>query len=487
MNVLLYNPTVHGRKVNRDLMYGCWCLGNRVANIVLPNLALASIGTVLKNEGYDENVIDENVEGEKKSLEIALFHFDAVIILTNTITFHNDCKKIEELKNIQPQITAIFCGQHITAVPESIKNTPVDIGVLGEPELVIKELIKVLEKKWPIDKLQGIVWKDNNGQCKNNGPGPMVKNLDNLPVPDRSLLPKGGYFHPLARRGPFTTIISSRGCKGNCVFCTSPFFYRNTYRKRSAENVLYELRLLYKTGYREILFRDEVFTLDNDRLQKICKGLINEKLRLSWMCNTRVGRINRDTMRLIKKAGCHTLMCGVESGDPEILKQIKKGIHIDRGIQMFKDAKKTGLSTHAHFLVGNPCETRTSILNTLHLLKKIKPTTIDIGIVVPYPGSGLYKTMKKSIPALGDATSLGIDNIHMNSFFNEKICELEPEELSQTIKKLYKEFYCWPQTWWNNLLACTTPKAFVNKIMSALSIARLFNMVKYGRYLKWGV
>ena len=170
------------------------------------------LSTERSSENGERTVELDKEHSENMREKIALFHFDAVIILTNTITFHNDCKKIEELKNIQPQIAAIFCGQHITAVPESIKNTPVDIGVLGEPDLVIKELIKVLEKKWPIDKVQGIVWKDNNGQCKNNGPGPMVKNLDNLPVPDRSLLPKGGYFHPLARMGPCTTIISLKFC-----------------------------------------------------------------------------------------------------------------------------------------------------------------------------------------------------------------------------------------------------------------------------------
>lgn len=468
MRVLLYNPTAFGLRINRDLLYGCWCVGKRVANILLPNCTLAGIAAFLRRGGFQIELFDENVEGELNP-DVATT-FDVVVVLSNTTTFRNDCKKVEALKRHHPDLLFVCMGQHVTALPDSILGTSVDIGIVGEPELPLQEVLQNVKTGSALDSIPGAVMVSESGVVVCDKPGRIVENLDVLPFPDRGKMRKKGYFFPLARKRPFTTVTSSRGCRGSCIFCTSPFFYRGTYRQRSAESVLEELRQLRREGFREVLFRDEDFTSDPLRLSYICESLLKENIDISWMCNTVVGRLRRQDMLLMKRSGCHTLMCGVESGDPEVLRSIHKRIDPEQVLNTFSDARSAGLSTHAHFLVGNPGETQDSLSRSLSLLKKIKATTLDVGIVYPFPGSLLYGKMKKKVPDLDSRILRDAQNIHLQAFDNDLICCLSPADLAAAVSRFYRRFYSWPGTWVRNLGACTTPYALLNRMRSALSV-----------------
>jgi len=452
-------------------MYGCWCLGGRVADIVLPNMGLASIGSVLKVAGHEVMLADDNVSspllahGEAHSLD-----FDAVVLLSNTTTFVTDCDHVARLKEVDSSLTTVFCGQHVTAIPESIRGTPIDYAVRGEPDLVVRELIDALDSGVEVREMPGVIWIDEHGDLLDNERRAPIGDLDSLPFPDRSLLPAGRYFHPLARRHPFTTAITSRGCKGNCLFCTSPSFYGSGYRQRSSGHVLAELEVIHRAGFQEVLFRDELLSADQERLDEVCRGMLDRRIRLSWMCNVLVGDLDVDLMRLMKRAGCHTIMCGLESGDPNVLRRIRKNRRIEDMVRTFRDASRAGLATHAHIMVGNPGESESSLDQSRKLLRMLKPTTVDIGIAVPFPGSGLYEMIRANAPEVGDVTALAAHEVHVSSFFNESVCDLTRQQLAEAVSSMYRQFYISPWTLFRNIRSCTTLTALSNRFRSAISV-----------------
>ena len=446
MKVLVLNPpSKYDETVSRDLIYGCWCHGNRVANIQLPPLNLLYIATILKNEGQDVSVLDALAE-RKKIDEIKELgkNFDCIIVSSSNTTFGYDVYTVKQFKEINPKLIAIFCGPQSTVYPKEILNNDViDYNVYGEYETTIKELVERLNKKEDVEKIKGISYR-KDGRVIITPPREFIENLDDLPIPDRSFIKKEIYFNPLAKKKPITTALTSRGCIGRCIFCTSPSFYGKKYRLRSSENVLDELMYLYKEGYKDLLFRDEIFTADRKRLERICNGMIDKKIKLKWACNARVGTLNEETMKLMKRAGCYSIWFGVESGSQTILNNIKKDIKIETIERDFVLTKKVGIGTHAHLMFGCLGESKETIKQTIKFIKKIKPDTIDIGIMTPFPGTELYELVKEKTDKIGDGTQFDIGEVHTRSFFNEYFCDLNAKELEDAITEAYKEFYFRP-------------------------------------------
>ncbi len=446
MRVLtLVPPSSQTKNVVRDLVYGCWCKGKRIAKTKFPPIYLLLISTILKNEGHKVTLIDAASEGisiEELKKIVLKKRIEAVIMLTATMTFNEDVSILSELKKSNPAMFTILYGQHVTSFPkQSLKNEAVDFIVKKEPDYIIRNLINSLDNNRSFKNIKGIGFKQNRKIIVNRD-APFIKNLDELPFPDRTICPDVEYFNPLAKRDPYTTVITSRGCSGKCTFCTSPYFYGGVYRFRSAENVVEELKLIASQGYKEVLFRDETFTVHRKRTKKICNLIIKNKLDLTWVCNARVGTIDKETMKLMKKAGCHKLKFGVESGSQKILDNIQKGIRLEWIMKNFMDAYKVGLDTHAHLILGAPGETKETINQTIDFIKKLKADTVTVGILTPYPGSKLFDEiarMDKSI--LKNCTSHDLSKLHTKSFYNELICDLSKEFLEKSVKRVYKSFY----------------------------------------------
>ncbi|MAG20225.1 B12-binding domain-containing radical SAM protein [archaeon] len=477
MKILVLNPpNKHNEPIGRDLIYGCWCHGKRVADIQLPPLNLMYIASVLKN--YEVVLVDAlsrkwNIEETLEKLDT---DFDVLIIASSNTTFLDDVEFSEKLKEKNSKLKIIFCGPHTTVYPKkALRKKIIDIGVQGETEETIKELIEVLDKNGDLSEVKGISYRENDEVKVNIGRG-MIENLDSLPFPDWEMIDRDEYFNPLAKKEPIATILSSRGCIGRCTFCTSPSFYGKNYRFRSAENVLEELEMLYKKGFKEVLFRDETFTVSKERTRKICEGLIEKGIELSWMCNIRIGSVDKETMELMKKAGCHNLWVGVESGVQEILDIAKKDIKIEKIEETFKWANEVKINTHAHFMFGMEGESLESLNETIKFIKKINPTTIDIGITTPFPGTELFDKIKDKAD-IGDGTQWGIDKVHNNAFFNEYFCDVKSEDLEKAIFRAYKEFYLRPGYMLNTLMKVRSFNEFFNVLKAGWSTV-LFSMKK---------
>jgi len=472
MRVVLYSPRADNLHINRDLLYGCWCHGRRVADIVLPNIALATIGTLLSQDGHHVQIVDENASPDQPAGARGVPACDAVVILGNTHTFPFDLERLSSGRLQHAGVVTILCGQHVTAIPSDLDATDVDYGVLGEPEGPLRDLLRALDAAEDVGEIPGLTRRDERGRFQVQSPGPPLRDLDELPIPDRGLLPAGTYRHPLARRQPFTSVVSSRGCVGHCLFCNSPSFYQGTYRERSAPHVLAELQAVYQQGYREVLFRDEVFSIHPRRTREICEGLARSGVQLSWMCNAIAGRLDLETMQVMKAAGCHTLIIGVESGDPEILERIGKGTDLATIARTFEWARTVGLSTHAHFIVGHPGETRETVASTKRFIRRIRPTTIDVGIAVPYPGSRLYDMVLERAPELASQPLQHPAEMHTRSCHNEIICDLRPQELSQLTESIYREFYTDPRTIVRNVVAMRGAGGWRTRASSAIRVWR---------------
>ena len=445
--MMLVPPSKFARNVARDLVYGCWCKGKRIAGIKFPPMSLLSVATVLKNEGFDVVLLDAAAENIKIELiQKEARQYDIAIMLTSTMTLNEDAAVLEDIKKSNPAIKSIVFGGHVSAEAEStLSRQGIDIVVRREAEYIIRDVLRQMLKRsdgWMY--VPGISYREDN-KVIHNPDYPLIDNLDELPIPDRTMLPENvDYFNPIVKRIPYTTMFTSRGCPGQCIFCSSPTFYGRAIRFRSAESVLKEIKVAVDMGYREIFFRDEIFTISKKRVMAICQGIIDRRLDVTWICSARIGSVDEQMMRIMKKAGCHMIRLGVETGNQELLDNIKKGITLEQTREVFRLAHDIGLDTHAHMMIGVPGETQKTLERTIKFTKELDPTIVTFGIMTPYPGTPIFNSIRAEHPDIGDGTQSDISHLHTRSFYNQYFTELTEAELSRHIRNAYRSFYIRP-------------------------------------------
>ncbi len=446
MNILLLIPSSRFTKtVIRDVLYGCWCCGKRIGASTLPPLTLLSVATTLKQDGHRVKIIDSTVDmPTKKEIAKEISFSDAVIVLTSTMTFVEDAAILSELKRMKPPLLTIVFGAHPTFMPKySLSHTGIDIIVRREPEYIIRDIFAKLQNKDSWHSVNGIGYK-NNGDIVINDDYPYIENLDGLPISDRSLLPKASYYNPVVSRMPYTTAETSRGCPGKCTFCTAPYIYGGKLRCRSPEKVIEEIEYLISLGYKEIYYRDETWTTFKVRNIRLLTKMIERKYDITWICNVRTGTVDKDTLKLMKKAGCHLIKVGVESGSQRILDRSRKKINVTDTANLFKWTREIGINTHAHLMIGMPGEDKSSLDETRRFIKEIRPTTIDAGICTSYPGTDLFNEMAAKYPQIKDGTEISLRNLHISGIFNEYYTFLTKQEIESFLRKIYRSFYLRP-------------------------------------------
>lgn len=444
--MLLNPPSKYAKNVVRDLFYGCWCKGKRIASTSFPPTTLLYIATVLERDNHDVKLLDSQAEGivlEDVKKIVSNEAPDILVIPTATMTFNEDMETLKEIKEIS-DATILAFGSHVTFRPkDSLKNRIIDFLVMREPEFVIRDFARAKEKGMDLKKINGLGFKINK-KILTNAPYPFINPLDQLPIPDRKYILDFAYFNPLVKRLPWTTALTSRGCPGRCMFCSSPSFYGNKLRFRSAANVLDEIEYLHNVGYKEIFFRDETFTAHRSRLIDICNGIKERRIDISWICNGRIDTVDLKTLKMMKNAGCHMIKFGVESGVQKILDNINKGIKIEMTRNVFKWAHEVGMETHAHMMFGCVGETWDTINKTIKFLKEIDPTTVTCGAFTPYPGTKLFELIENKIPEIGDGSQCNLSMLHTKGFHNDLISELSDEEVGKAVRMLYRKFYLRP-------------------------------------------
>ena len=476
--LVLVPPSKYSKNVARDLVYGCWCKGKRIAGVSFPPISLALVATVLKESGLDVFLLDAAGEGfDIKEVKKIASEIDFCVILTSSMTLNEDADFLFELKQDNPKLKTIVFGGHVTAEPKSsLARKGIDIVVRREAEYIIRDLLLAFENNQDWKRIRGISFMDSEKYVENEL-YPLIDNLDDLPIPDRRLLSdKIHYFNPSVKRMPYTTMFTSRGCPGLCTFCSSPTFYGRHLRFMSAGRVLEEIRECLKLEYREIFFRDEIFTASKSRVMEICKGIIDEKMDLTWVCSSRINTIDKEMMLIMKRAGCHLLRFGVESGVQELLNNVKKGTTIDNAREVFKWAKEVGIDTHAHMMIGMPGETRETLEKTMRFIKEIAPNTVTFGILTPYAGTEIFEELRKHHPEISDGTEMDISKLHTNAFYNEYFTKLSAQDLQKYIRQVYRRFYLRPSYILKQLFKVKSKDELKRLILAGLDVFRfVFN------------
>ncbi|KPL08183.1 hypothetical protein AMJ86_01625 [bacterium SM23_57] len=447
MKVLVLNPASSSFKnVVRDQIFGCWCKGKEIGGMQMPPLSVLYVATVLKEAGHEVEFLDGAVQ-RKRFLAILEHGCDADVVVasTSTMTVNEDSDNLGKIRQNSGKCQTMVFGTHPTFLPhETLTRDGIDFAILGDPEDVVTELLDKLAKgdeSWK--SVQGTAFRNQHGVTVNDS-RPIDRNLDHLPYPDRSMLPDHDYFNPVVKRYPYTVSVTSRGCVGECTFCTVPRLYPNIIRQRSAENILSEIELILNQGYKEIFFRDETFTIFKKRNEQICRKIIDRGWDIGWICNGRLGGVDKPMLALMKQAGCLMVKFGVESGDQDILDNMKKEIKLDEVRQIFRWCNELGLDTHAHVMLGNVGETRETIERTIEFVKELNPSNAAFGILTPYPGTELFDMVAKIRPEIKDGSRCDLKILHTASFFNDIFTNIPSNELEKWMKIAYRRFYWRP-------------------------------------------
>jgi anaerobic magnesium-protoporphyrin IX monomethyl ester cyclase len=364
---------------------------------------LAYLAAFLNANGFKAVIWDFEVEAFSQEIlaqKISADNISAVGITSMTPTINNAHKVAELIKKINPQVTTIAGGAHVSAIPEQclIEFPAFDYLVLREGERPLLELCQHIRDKKSVEQIKGIGFS-RNGNIQINQPSEDIEDLDQLPFPDRSLLNRDLYKNIYAAGidtcGKKSTVMfTSRGCSQNCTFCAVKKTSGSRVRFRSAENVISELKLCKEMGYNHITFEDTNLTLNRNRFIEICSGL--KALSLTWDCQTKVSLVDQELISIMKQSGCLKIAYGVESGSPKILKLIKKNITLEQINTAFRLTHQAGIVACAFFILGShPEETEQDIKLTEQLIKQIKPDVFQLGIICPYPGTEIYTIMQE--------------------------------------------------------------------------------------------
>jgi radical SAM superfamily enzyme YgiQ (UPF0313 family) len=356
----------------------------------MPPLGLAYVASYLEKNSIKVRIIDIHAEKlPAVSLLDTVVNNPAYIGITaTTMTVVSALETAAVCRIKFPGAKIVFGGVHPTIMPEDVLKSPdVDFVIRGEGERPFLELIQ--GKSLP--EIPGLSYK-MDGAYVHNPEGALIENLDTLPFPAYHLLPVKNYIPTLGsyKRLPAISLITSRGCPGKCTFCLGSYLGGKV-RIHSTQYIIAEIKTLIKDyGIKEISFYDDTFTAFKNKVRDFCNIIINEKIDITWPCFARVDFVDEDILKLMKKAGCHQIMYGIESGNDEILKNIKKRTSLKRAVEVVAMTKKAGIECRATFMLGNPGETQQTMEETLAFAKKLDPDIALFNITTPYPGTEIY-------------------------------------------------------------------------------------------------
>lgn len=336
-------------------------------------------------------------------------------------------------KEYDERITVIVGGPHPTAVGvEMLDDSNIDVSVVGEGERVIIDLLDAIENKKPFDEIKGIVFRDNSRVVK-TPPREDSYDLDSLcsPYEFASQVLKDYEKYPKAA---FGYVMTTRGCKNNCLFCGSRYVLGRKLRERSVENITKELEFLKKMGVRQISFLDDTFGADKEYTQELCTSIIKNLRGLRWSCTSRADVIDTQTVALMKRAGCREIVIGVESGSNEMLRKMRKGTTVQTALNAARTIRENGIKLVAFFMIGFPGETEETLMETFETIKGIDGTII-FNIFTPFPGTEGFDLCKRMGLVGNDYVPYLFNHRSPENYFIDSMSKERFRELSSVIEE----------------------------------------------------
>jgi radical SAM superfamily enzyme YgiQ (UPF0313 family) len=328
-------------------------------------------------------------------------------------TLRNDMYGVFLAKTLGARTMAF--GTHVTPLTlETMRPFPaLDFVLRGEPEMTLRELLNTFENKTPSDprvakmlaetslgdaieqasdnplsRIAGLAWRDND-EIVINPDRPFIPDLDDLPIPLHQLLPLEKQRMPMIK-GPFTFIVTSRGCPAGCTYCIKHVSYQYGVRLRSPENILAELQRLAELGIHNVHMYADLFTVNREQVVGLCGLIISSGLKVRWTCNSRVDYVDEEMLRLMGQAGCWLISWGIESANEAILKHARKGYRLEQAVRALRWAKSAGIRNWGYFIIGLPGETEETIQETIEYSKRLPLDIALFHIAAPYPGTPFF-------------------------------------------------------------------------------------------------
>lgn len=479
MKIMLLNSP-YRVKISKDSR---WPEFTKSGTLYYPFWLSYATGVLMEHSKHKPLLVDAVAKemDQRETLElIEKFKPEMVVVETSTPTIHSDVKFVDKIKEII-DTTTVMAGKHVSALPiETMQmSRNIDFLARGEYDYTIKDIAEKLEEhnfnrnKKPFKEIFGISFRENK-KIINTPPRPLIQNLDVLPFVSKvykEFLSVYDYRYALARY-PMLQTWTSRGCPARCNYCDYPqVFTMHTFRMRSPKNVVDEIEFIDKKlpQVREIFFEDDTFTINRDRVLAICKEIKERGLDIVWSCNARA-QLDYDLMMTMKDAGARILIVGYESGNQQVLNNIRKGVTLTQAERFTRDAKRAGLRIFGCFMIGLSGDTKESIEETFQFAKRMNPDMVFFQQAVPFPGTEFYEWAKYNNYLVTENYDEWLDeNGQLKCLVDYPY--LTAREINEIRDKLMIRFYTNPKHMWQTLTKNIDPVEGVRVFRYALSYA----------------
>jgi len=366
---------------------------------------------------------------------------ELVVLHTSTPSFAHDVRVAEALKAENPSLRLGFVGPHAAVHPDEVlqASTAIDFVARSEFDFTIQEIAEGR----PFRTVLGLSFRDDGGAIRHTLERPPLEDMDALPfvvdVYKRDLTVEHYYIGYLLH--PYVSLYTGRGCRSKCTFCLWPQTVGGQrYRTRSVEHVVSEIAqgVRHFPQVKEYFFDDDTFTDGLPRAEAIARAL--GRLGVTWSCNAKAN-VPYATLRVMRDNGLRLLLVGYESGSQAILNNVRKGIRLDVARQFTADARRLGIAIHGTFILGLPGETRQTIEDSIRFACDLDPTTIQVSIAAPYPGTTLHRQAVENGWLAGN-TLLDARGLQQSPL---SYPDLPDTEISVAVERFYRRFYFRPR------------------------------------------
>ncbi len=430
---------------------------------VSPPQGLTYLAGALLQDGAECTIVDMEAEGvgaEELLGRIALLEPHLVGITATTPVYHTACELAAQIKARRPELPLALGGVHATIMGRQVlEQCPHwDLVVTGEGEQTVRRLAAAVARpgagRERYRGIRGVIYRRGD-QVAQNPPRPATEDLDSIPSPARHLLDRQRYGHVVPGKGHvrYASLFTSRGCPYRCVFCSQHTMYGRRMRYHSVERVMAELTdIVVNQGVGHVVVMDENLALDRRRLMSLCRAIQRSGLDFTWEGWTHAATVDRTTLTAMRAAGMTRICFGIESGHPQILRRIKKGLTLAQIRRAFRLAREVGLETRGAAMLGHPGETRQTAWATIRFVRGLRHCQqLFLNFACPYPGTELYDLARRGEDGLRLLTT---DFSRYQRYGDPVIAvnDLGPKELKRLQRLGLLMFYATPARAYHNLV-----------------------------------
>ncbi|MFH0772364.1 MAG: radical SAM protein [Candidatus Omnitrophota bacterium] len=435
---------------------------------------LGYLAAALSRLGIESLIRDYPAQRTNQALvfdEIISRSPDAIIISATNSTLLKDIEFLGKIKSLLPEVITIAKGSCFYSLSEEeFKKDvykPLDIAIYGEAEFIITDLTNSLRQGCGLDSVKGIIHGIGTGAATKTALPDFREDLDTLAFPRRDLIRNELYKNPVNDR-PMATIVISRGCPAQCIFCLTPLISGRKLRKRSVENVIAELKdCVINYGIKDFFFRADTFTMDKAYVRELCAAIRDNSLNISWVANSRTDAIDKELVEIMRQAGCWLMAFGIESGNDEIQRKIKKGTNAEQAREAIRLCKEAGIKTLGFFMIGFPWDSEASVGDTSNLIKELDCDFIEVHIAMPFEGTPLNTICKE----LGLIKESPLGYNYFSNPYGAGTLHLKRERLVKIRKDMIRRHYLRPSYVYRTLRACRSAREFSNYAKYGLRLA----------------